>query len=473
VYREITKARAGVFTAGRNAGAASGWAWIAGTTPESLLRRMLAVGDLLAVVVATMLLAVLGAHEMATEAWLLLALPAWIVLAKLHGLYDRDRRALRHLSVDELPALFAWTMSGTVVTTLALDALIGRGLPLRSALLVWFLVAASALALRGASRWIWRKLTPRERVVVLGDGPLAAAVQRKLVLFPDIHAEIVGVRNPWESDPTQYEAELTNVDRIVLASSRIEESLIATLLPVCRRQRIKLTVVPPTRGMFGTAVQLSHVADLPLVEFDTGDVSASTLLLKRTFDILGSAAALVVLAPLFLAIAIAIRLDTRGPVIFAQTRAGRAGVPFRMYKFRTMVADAEDLLADLVSFDHLREPVFKLRHDPRVTHIGRLLRRTSLDELPQLVNILKGEMSIVGPRPEQVDLVERYSEEERFRLAVKPGLTGPMQVSGRGYLTLEERLAVEREYIENLSIGRDLMIIARTVSPLVSGRGAF
>jgi len=174
-----------------------------------------------------------------------------------------------------------------------------------------------------------------------------------------------------------------------------------------------------------------------------------------------------------LAIVIAIRLDTRGRAIFSQTRAGRDGRPFRMYKFRTMVVDAEDLLADLVSFDHLREPVFKLRHDPRVTRVGRLLRRTSLDELPQLANILKGEMSIVGPRPEQVELVERYSNAERFRLAVKPGLTGPMQVSGRGYLTLEERLAVEREYIENLSLTRDLRIIALTLTAVVSGRGAY
>jgi len=138
-----------------------------------------------------------------------------------------------------------------------------------------------------------------------------------------------------------------------------------------------------------------------------------------------------------------------------------------------MVSNAEELLPGLVRFDSLREPMFKLRDDPRVTRVGRFLRRTSLDELPQLLNVLRGEMSLVGPRPEQVELVERYRGEERFRLAVKPGLTGPMQVSGRGELSFEERLAIEREYIENLSLGRDLRILALTFRAVVSGDGAF
>jgi lipopolysaccharide/colanic/teichoic acid biosynthesis glycosyltransferase len=138
-----------------------------------------------------------------------------------------------------------------------------------------------------------------------------------------------------------------------------------------------------------------------------------------------------------------------------------------------MRADAEDILPTLVRLDELREPVFKLERDPRVTRFGRFLRRTSLDELPQLVNVLRGEMSLVGPRPEQVELVRRYRPEHRFRLAVKPGLTGPMQVFGRGALSFEERLAVERDYIENLSISRDLRILALTVPSVLAGNGAY
>jgi lipopolysaccharide/colanic/teichoic acid biosynthesis glycosyltransferase len=225
--------------------------------------------------------------------------------------------------------------------------------------------------------------------------------------------------------------------------------------------------------MFGTAVQLNHVADLPVVEYNTWDVSRSTLALKRIIDLLVAVPAIVLLSPVFLAIAIAIRVDSRGPVVIAQLRAGLGGRPFRMYKFRTMVADAAERLTDLVSIDDLPEPVFKLPDDPRVTRVGRFLRRTSLDELVQLFNVVTGDMSLVGPRPEAMAFVERYGPDQRFRLAVKPGMTGPMQVYGRGYLRFDERLAVEREYVENLSLTRDVRILALTSAAVFSGRGAF
>ena len=196
-------------------------------------------------------------------------------------------------------------------------------------------------------------------------------------------------------------------------------------------------------------------------------------MIKRGFDVLVSAVGLLVTAPLFPLIALAIRLDSRGPVFFSQRRAGLDGQPFSMHKFRTMVADAEERLDDVIRLDELREPVFKLSEDPRVTSVGRMLRRLSLDELPQLWNVLRGEMSIVGPRPEQVELVERYRPEHRFRLTVKPGITGPMQVFGRGDLTFHERLAVELDYIENLSLARDLRIIAETVPVTLKGSGAY
>jgi lipopolysaccharide/colanic/teichoic acid biosynthesis glycosyltransferase len=144
-----------------------------------------------------------------------------------------------------------------------------------------------------------------------------------------------------------------------------------------------------------------------------------------------------------------------------------------MRKFRTMVRDAEARLGEVVTLGALSEPMFKVRDDPRVTRVGRLLRRTSLDELPQLFNVLMGDMSLVGPRPEQVELVDLYTDEQCFRLAVKPGLTGPMQVYGRGQLTFQERLAVERDYIENLSLGRDVRILAMTLPAVLGGRGAY
>ena len=172
-------------------------------------------------------------------------------------------------------------------------------------------------------------------------------------------------------------------------------------------------------------------------------------------------------------VALLIKLDSRGPVFFSQVRAGMGGRPFRMYKLRTMRLDAEEVLDSVVRVEQLEEPAFKIRDDPRVTRVGRVLRRLSLDELPQLFNVLVGEMSIVGPRPEQVEVVERYSAEDRFRLSVKPGITGPMQIFGRGELTFSERLAVELEYVENPSLSRDLRIVIHTIPAVLRGTGAF
>ena len=181
----------------------------------------------------------------------------------------------------------------------------------------------------------------------------------------------------------------------------------------------------------------------------------------------------IVLLPVAAVVGLAVRLDCKSPINFPQRRAGRHGRPFRIYQFRTMACDAEARLSEVVCLNGLPERVFKLEHDPRVTRVGRYLRRSSLDELPQIVNVLKGDMSLVGPRPEQVELVERYSADQRFRLNVKPGITGPMQVFGRGQLTLEERLAVEREYIENHSIARDGLILALTIGVVAGRRGAY
>jgi lipopolysaccharide/colanic/teichoic acid biosynthesis glycosyltransferase len=225
--------------------------------------------------------------------------------------------------------------------------------------------------------------------------------------------------------------------------------------------------------MFGAAVTFGHVADLPVLEYNTWDVSRSTRYLKRVTDIVGATIALAAVSPFFVLAACAIVLNDGFPVFFRQDRAGLRGAPFRMFKFRTMHRDAEAQLAKLVPFEELDHPMFKLRDDPRVTRVGRVLRRTSFDEAPQLFNVLRGDMSLVGPRPEQLDLVELYRPEDRFRLAVRPGLTGPMQVYGRGELTFEERLALEREYIDNLSVLRDVRILFMTISAVTTGRGAF
>jgi exopolysaccharide biosynthesis polyprenyl glycosylphosphotransferase len=439
--------------------------------PEPLLRRMLAFGDVLAIASAAVAVGLWGSGSGAALLLVLFA-PVWIVTAKLAGLYDRDHRTMRHLTVDELPWLMMWTLSSTALLTLLLVPFPALDLSSGDRLLVWGTALGLGFTFRAGMRALWRRVTAPQRVVIVGDGPLAEAVVRKLELFPDIHAEIAG-RVESCSDLYDRLEELGDVDRIVIACSELSEDLLEKLLPFCRLHAVKLTVVPPTRGMFGTATHLTHIAELPLLDYNTWDISRMTLALKRGLDIVLSVLGLLVTLPLLLLAGLATLVDSGWPILFRQTRGGEGGRPFEMLKFRTMVRDAEARLPELVPFEELDAPMFKLKADPRVTRVGRLLRRTSIDELPQLVNVLRGEMSIVGPRPEQLDLVERYAPEHQFRIQVKPGITGPMQVYGRGELTFDERLAVEREYVENLSLTRDVRIVLMTLPAVIGKRGAY
>ena len=425
---------------------------------EPLLRRMLALADVLAISAAAVFVGLWGSG-VAGALLLVLSAPIWIVTAKLAGLYDRDHRTLRHLTVDELPWLLVWTLSSTALLTLLLVPFRALDLSSSDRLLVWGTVLGLGFSLRAGMRALWRRITPAQRVLIVGDGPLAHAVVRKLELFPDIHAEIAGRIESCSALREGLDELRTDLDRIVIACSELSEELLEKLLPFCRLRRVKLTVIPPTRGMFGTATHLTHIADLPLLDYNTWDISRTTVGLKRVFDTGVAVGGLILASPLFVLVGLATLLDSGRPIFFRQTRAGERGRPFQMLKFRTMVRDAETMLAELVPFEELDAPMFKLKADPRVTRVGRLLRRTSIDELPQLINVLRGEMSIVGPRPEQLDLVDRYAPEHQFRLQIKPGITGPMQVYGRGELTFDERLAVEREYVENLSLARDLRIL--------------
>ena len=439
---------------------------------EPLLRRMLALADVLAISAAAVFVGLWGSG-VAGALLLVLSAPIWIVTAKLAGLYDRDHRTLRHLTVDEVPWLLVWTLSSTALLTLLLVPFRALDLSSSDRLLVWGTVLGLGFSLRAGMRALWRRITPAQRVLIVGDGPLAHAVVRKLELFPDIHAEIAGRIESCSALRESLDELRTDLDRIVIACSELSEELLEKLLPFCRLRRVKLTVIPPTRGMFGTATHLTHIADLPLLDYNTWDISRTTVGLKRAFDTAVAVGGLILASPLFVLVGLATLLDSGRPIFFRQTRAGERGRPFQMLKFRTMVRDAETMLAELVPFEELESPMFKLKADPRVTRVGRLLRRTSIDELPQLINVLRGEMSIVGPRPEQLDLVDRYAPEHQFRLQIKPGITGPMQVYGRGELTFDERLAVEREYVENLSLARDLRILVMTLPAVFGRRGAF
>lgn len=193
---------------------------------------------------------------------------------------------------------------------------------------------------------------------------------------------------------------------------------------------------------------------------------------KRTMDIVGALVGLLLGVPLILIAALAIKLDSAGPVFYLQTRVGEHGRRFRIVKLRSMQADAEQRLRNYLDLDALAEPAYKIVDDPRITRVGRVLRRSSLDEWPQFWNVLRGEMSLVGPRPEEEQIVALYDDYQRQRLLVKPGLTGPMQINGRGDLKLSERITLELEYIENYSLWRDVQILLQTVPAVLDGRGA-
>jgi exopolysaccharide biosynthesis polyprenyl glycosylphosphotransferase len=236
---------------------------------------------------------------------------------------------------------------------------------------------------------------------------------------------------------------------------------------------IDLILAPALTEIAGPRIHTSPVAGLPLIHVEAPEFRGARKVVKGLVDRCGSLAALTLALPVLLLIAAAIKLDSRGPVIFRQTRVGQGGREFGVYKFRTMVVNADQLLAELTARNETDGLMFKMKHDPRVTRVGRLLRKWSLDELPQLVNVLLGDMSLVGPRPPLPSEVARYDGDVARRLLVKPGMTGLWQVSGRSDLSWEDGIRLDLYYVENWSLAADLNIMWKTVGAVVGSRGAY
>jgi exopolysaccharide biosynthesis polyprenyl glycosylphosphotransferase len=294
------------------------------------------------------------------------------------------------------------------------------------------------------------------------------------VVRPGESGEVVGVPVYGGLDDVTAAVKAFDADTVaVLACPEIDGIRLRGLAWELEKTGTDLCVSPALLDVAGPRTTIRPTAGLTLLHVDHPQLTGIRVLAKDLFDRLTAAAALIMLAPLMLILAAAIRLSDRGPALFTQVRVGKDGHTFRIYKFRTMVVDAEQRLAQFQGSNESDGVLFKLRKDPRVTAVGAHLRRWSIDELPQLFNVVLGHMSLVGPRPALPDEAQRYAEHVRRRLVVKPGITGLWQVSGRSDLSWEESVRLDLRYVENWSFALDLQILWKTVSALVRGVGAY
>lgn len=334
---------------------------------------------------------------------------------------------------------------------------------------------------------IQRQHMDGHRVLIVGCGDAALSFARSLqrdarwnnrlvghVSVPgeDCNAEANPVVATLDSLSGLLDAE--PVDEVVFAVKGFETQRFEPALRACDERGVDVLLTMPQVVATEGKVEIANVTgfDMPLLGMTRTSTDQGRLAIKRLMDILGSGLGLLLVAPVMLALAIAIKLDSKGPVLFKQVRAGRHGRKFTMFKFRSMVTDAEELRAKLEHLNEMDGPVFKIKHDPRITRVGRLIRATSLDELPQLFNIFVGDMSLVGPRPPLPSEVAQYEPRQRRRLSVKPGLTGLWQVSGRNQVDFDQWMKLDLEYIDNWSLWLDLKIIFQTIPAVIRGTGS-
>jgi exopolysaccharide biosynthesis polyprenyl glycosylphosphotransferase len=423
--------------------------------------------------------------------WAVLAIPLWILIAKIYSLYDRDHRRINHQTSDEIPMLISTAAIAVLLTKLISEPFSTPHLPSSAIVIIGPTAVALSIVLRSLVRRVYRRFSERERTIIVGSGPKAGLVASRLMRNANDRLELVGYIAdspstdesgvPEDSDldllgglgDLALAARSHNVTRVVIVDDGLDSRQTLRIMNVCREARAAVTMVPANHHVLGPDTELNRIAEVPMLDFHTSSPPRSTMAIKRIMDVTVSVFLLALAAPVLVISAAGIKIDSRGPVFFRQTRIGKDGRAFTIFKLRTMVVDAEEKLDELIDLNAVREPMFKIEDDPRVTRFGALLRRFSVDEIPQFINVLKGDMSLVGPRPEESAVVALYDERQRERLSVKPGLTGPMQIAGRGGLSFEERLALERDYLDNLTVTGDISILIRTPRAVVRGEGAF
>lgn len=345
-----------------------------------------------------------------------------------------------------------------------------------------------ASSLHFGSMWLWRRWSvDREphggiearNVLIVGASRVGRRVARYIEQHPGCERRICGFlddRAPLGNDVVGRVSDLAMmarrgfVDEVILAAPQDGE-LALRVLGEAKRLRLDLKIVPELFGCDPEDQEIEHVGGLPVICVHAERLPAGGLAAKRIIDIVGAGLGLIMMLPLMVAIALLIKVDSNGPFLYAAKRAGRKGRPFRCYKFRTMVSDADQCKILLQGMNKRSGPIFKVFDDPRITRIGRWLRRYSLDELPQLWNVMKGEMSLVGPRPHPVDEFAAYELSHLGRLDVTPGMTGLWQVSARRDPSFDRAMELDREYIRTWNLGLDSRILLRTVFAVVRGSG--
>jgi exopolysaccharide biosynthesis polyprenyl glycosylphosphotransferase len=406
----------------------------------------------------------------------------WLGMLGLRGTYDQRVVGLGTEEVRRVVSATLYTFAFVAGVSYLIRADISRAYAFVSLPLGLILIIVTRFAWRG---WLYRQRTHNaymHRTVIVGSGLASDELQERLVrdsyagyLVVDHYAAPSGTDaplGPW-LDGLDAVLEGTSAEAVaVTPSESISSEAIRQLAWRLEGRAVDLLIAPAMMDVTGPRLSVRPAAGLPLLHLDEAVLSRSQRFAKRTLDLLGAVGLVIVLSPVMLACAVSVKVSSKGPVIFRQTRVGRGGRSFTMLKFRTMVQDADSLRESLREEHSLDDPMFKLTDDPRITGSGRFLRRWSLDELPQLFNVIGGSMSLVGPRPHPLDDVDRYELEAYRRLALKPGLTGLWQVEGRSDLTWSEALQLDLYYVETWSLSGDIVLLARTVRAVIQGRGA-
>lgn len=454
---------------------------------DGLLRRLLGAGDAISVLVALVLAVMVddNFHVSAERVlWGLVAIPVMTVLFKLYGLYDRDVKRISHSTVDDVP----WLLHAVAVGTLLLwlySRSTGMGKLGFDGVVVFASAAAGiATCVRICVRAAAQRVIGPERALLVGGGAMAQALITKLVAHPEYMVEVIGTVGNQRSDMAlrdipslgpldqlEQTASSVGATRVVLADESLDDGELEMLLRRCRALELKVSILPKLSDVLGPGLETDDVEGVTVLGLNPPWLPRSSRAIKRVVDLAVASGLLVLFAPVLAVLALAIKLDSRGPVLFTQERVGRKGRTFRLLKLRTMTTDAEARREELLGLS--ADPNWlKVENDPRVTVVGGWLRRLSLDELPQLWNVVRGEMSMVGPRPLVPHEDERVEDWARRRLELTPGITGYWQVLGRTRIPFEEMVKLDYLYVMNWSLWEDIRLMLRTLPVILSGKGA-